>query len=87
MKPRRDFISYEEGIVVDVNKPKEDGWERGDNQLEVDKNDGVEKNWKDNSNSKLYKDKQRSKRKQLILVPTELEDEVQIDNDQLGQTP
>ena len=30
MKPRRDFISYEEGIVVDVNKPKEYGWERGD---------------------------------------------------------
>ena len=47
------FYWWLRGIVLDINKFKEDVLKRGDDQVEVNGNDGVEKTWKDDSDGNL----------------------------------
>ena len=54
---RCDSIGDDKLIVVDVNKLKDDVLKRGDSQLEVVRNDGVEETWKGESEGNLLGDK------------------------------
>ena len=57
MKSRCDSIGDDKLIVVNVNKLKDDVLKRGDSQLEVVRNDGVEETWKGESEGNLLGDK------------------------------
>ena len=63
-------------VLSIVNRLKASILNRGYNQQEEDRIDTGKVTLNDNGNGKLFGEKYNSERKQLILSPTELEDNV-----------